>query len=143
MNQRLKDLIHELKEQRKIYSQADFAEIVGISKTQFSEMVTGKRKISERTIHKIVSSLPEINENWLLTGEGNMLKDEASSSNYSPAIAENHSTAVSGYKNVVNSDPTIMMLLEEIAAQRKLTENSQKALLTAQAQITELIKKLK
>lgn len=143
MNQRLKDVIDELKNQRKVYSYADCARIIGIEKAELSRMMSGKRPVSQRCVDNMLASFPTINEEWLLTGEGNMLKDNASSSDYSPAIAEDHSTAVSGYQNVVNSDPIIVRLLDEISAQRRLTENAQEALLNAQKQISELITKLK
>ena len=120
MNQRLKVLINELKRQRKILNQAELAQIAGISRTQFSELVTGKRKISDKAIHKIASSFPEINEKWLLTGEGEMLKNTS-------AVAESHSISIAGEeikenKINVNADETIAMLIAEVAAQRRLTE---------------------
>ena len=120
MNQRLKVLINELKRQRKILNQAELAQIAGISRTQFSELVTGKRKISDKAIHKIASSFSEINEKWLLTGEGEMLKNTS-------AVAESHSISIAGEeikenKINVNADETIAMLIAEVAAQRRLTE---------------------
>ena len=120
MNQRLKVLINELKRQRKILNQAELAQIAGINRTQFSELVTGKRKLSDKAIHKIASSFPEINEKWLLTGEGEMLKNTS-------AVAESHSISIAGEeikenKINVNADETIAMLIAEVAAQRRLTE---------------------
>lgn len=120
MNQRLKILIDDLKKSKKVYSQAEFAEIVGISRTQFSEIVTGKRKLSDKAIHKILSAIPEINKDWLLTGEGEMLKSHL-------AVSESHSISIAGEeikenKINVNADETIAMLVAEVAAQRKLTE---------------------
>lgn len=120
MNQRLKILIDDLKKSKKVYSQAEFAEIVGISRTQFSEIVTGKRKLSDKAIHKIVTAIPEINKDWLLTGEGEMLKSHI-------AIAESHSISIAGEEikenNInVNANETIAMLVSELSAQRKLTE---------------------
>ena len=120
MNQRLKILIDELKKRRDILSQAELAEIVGISRTQFSELVTGKRQISDKTIRKITAAIPELNEGWLRTGEGEMLKDTS-------AIAENHSVSIAGTeikenKINVNADETIASLIAEVAAQRRLTE---------------------
>lgn len=119
MNQRLKVLINELKRQRKIYSQADFADIVGIGQSQFSELVTGKRKLSERNIHKIASALPEINETWLLTGEGEMLKNSSSASDHSVSLAGDDIRENTIH---VNGDKTIEMLVAELSAQRRLTE---------------------
>lgn len=120
MNQRLRILITELRKRKKVYSQAEFAQIVGISRTQFSEIVTGKRKLSDKVIHKIIKALPEINEKWLRDGDGEMLKSNS-------ANAENHSISIAGEeikenKINVNTDETIAMLVAEVAAQRKLTE---------------------
>jgi plasmid maintenance system antidote protein VapI len=120
MNQRLKTLVAELRKHKKVYSQAEFAEIVGISRTQFSEIVTGKRKLSDKAIHRIITALPEINEDWLRNGAGEMLKSNS-------ANAENHSISIAGEeikenKINVNTDETIAMLVAEVAAQRKLTE---------------------
>ena len=120
MNQRLKILINELKKRRDILTQAELAEIVGISRTQFSELVTGKRQLSDKAIHKITQAIPELNENWLRTGEGEMLKDTS-------AVAENHSVSIAGTeikenKINVNADETIASLIAEVAAQRRLTE---------------------
>ena len=120
MNQRLKILIDELKKRRDILSQAELAEIVGISRTQFSELVTGKRHISDKAIHKITNAIPELNEDWLRTGEGEMLKNIS-------AVAENHSVSIAGTeikenKINVNADETIASLIAEVAAQRRLTE---------------------
>lgn len=143
MNQRVKELISVLKEQRKIYSQTDFANEVGIGVVQLSEMVSGKRKMSEYYINKILTRFPEINKKWLIAGEGDMMKNTESSQDNSPVLADNHSTAVTGYQNIVNSDPTIAKLIEKLAAQRRLTESAQEALLTALKQNTMLISKLK
>ena len=120
MNQRLRILITELRKRKKVYSQAEFAEIVGISRTQFSEIVTGKRKLSDKAIHKIITAIPDINVDWLRTGEGEMLKTQS-------ANAENHSISIAGEeikenKINVNTDETIAMLVAEVAAQRKVTE---------------------
>ena len=70
MNQRVKDVVKELKKQRKIHSQADFAQEVGIGAVQLSEIVSGKRKISEYYVNKILTRFPEINKDWLVSGDG-------------------------------------------------------------------------
>lgn len=120
MNQRLKVLIFELRKRKKVYSQAEFAEIVGISRTQFSEIVTGKRRLSDKAIHKIISAIPEISEEWLRTGEGEIFKSQTST-------AENGAVSITGEEikenNIqVNTDETIAKLIAEVAAQRRVTE---------------------
>ena len=119
MNPRLKLLISELKKQRIIYSQAEIAEKAGISTTQFSELVTGKRKLSERNIHKILKAFPEINENWMFTGEGEMMKKTSTATDHSVSIAGEE---IRENTIQVNADNTIAMLVAEVAAQRRVTE---------------------
>ena len=119
MNQRLNDLINELKKRRRILTQAELAEISGISRTQFSELVTGKRKLSDKAIHKIASSIPEINEEGLRNGEGEMLKNVASAENQAVALAADE---IKDNKISVNTDQTIALLVAELSAQRRLAE---------------------
>ena len=120
MNQRIKEAVKELKKSRKVHSQADFAKEVGIGAVQLSEIVSGKRKISEYYVNKILTRFPEINAEWLYDGVGEMLKSHS-------ANADNHSISIAGEeikenKINVNTDETIAMLVAEVAAQRKLTE---------------------
>ena len=120
MNQRIKEAVKELKKSRKVHSQADFAKEVGIGTVQLSEIVSGKRKISEYYVNKILTRFPEINAEWLYDGVGEMLKSHS-------ANAENHSISIAGEeikenKINVNTDETIAMLVAEVAAQRKVTE---------------------
>lgn len=123
MNQRLKEIVDELKNQRKVYSYADFARIVDIPRGDLSQMMSGKRKVSKRCVSNLLANFPEINEKWLNIGEGEMLVQPSYSQDNSPTVlADDHSTAIAGNKNVVNADQTIAMLVAEVAAQRRLTE---------------------
>ena len=120
MNQRVKETVKELKKFRKVHSQADFAKETGIGVVQLSEIVSGKRKVSEYYVNKILTRFPEINADWLRSGVGEMLKSNS-------ANAENHSISIAGEeikenKINVNTDETIAMLVAEVASQRKLTE---------------------
>lgn len=119
MNQRIKVLIEELKSQRKIYSQADFAKEVGIGVVQLSEIVSGKRKVSEYYINKILTRFPEINKEWLCSNKGEMLKNSASAQNHSVSIAGED---IKENRINVNTDDTIARLIAEVAAQRRVTE---------------------
>lgn len=109
--------------QRKVLSNGEFADKIGVGRSQLSEVISGKRKFSERYVLKLLATFPEISECWLRTGEGEMLKNPSYSQNVSPTVlADDHSTAIAGNKNVVNADQTIAMLVAEVAAQRRLTE---------------------
>lgn len=120
MNQRVRLVVNDLKERRKVYSDADCARLLGIEKADFSRMMSGKKPINQRFVDGLLTHFPEINEEWLLKGEGEMLKNASAS-------AENHSISIAGEeikenKISVNTDETIAMLVAEVAAQRKLTE---------------------
>ena len=120
MNQRIKLVVEELKEQRKIHSAADCARLIGLDKAELSKIMSGNRKASQRCVDNLLAKFPEINEQWLRTGDGEML-------NSASAIAENHSISIAGEEvkenNIrVNTDETIASLIAEVAAQRKLTE---------------------
>lgn len=119
MNQRVKLIVNELKKQRKIHSDADCARLIGIDKAELSKMMAGKRNISQRCINGILTAFPEINEEWLRTGQGEMLKNSASAGNNSMSIAGEE---IKGNKITVNNDNTIALLVAEMAAQRRLTE---------------------
>lgn len=92
-----------------IRSKRKFAEFLGIT-----EQTLGKW-YSRNTLNLdlLVSKFPDVDANWLLTGEGNMLKQSANiGGNAQGDGAMNHS----------NSNSIIEKFIEEISAQRKMTE---------------------
>jgi len=73
MNERLKIFIEHLKEHRIVHNYADFATQMSKGKSIISEMINGKRTISELFVQEIVNKYPQLNKEWLLFGEGSML----------------------------------------------------------------------
>lgn len=73
----------ELQEERKYrlsqygYSMNSFAYNVGIQPTNFGKMMSGTQKITDRTRRMIETRFPDLNFDWLLTGEGEMLREDA------------------------------------------------------------------
>lgn len=73
----------ELQEERKYrlsqygYSMNSFAYNVGIQPTNFGKMMSGTQKITDRTRRMIETRFPDLNFDWLLTGEGEMLRENA------------------------------------------------------------------
>ena len=117
----MKEVIIKLLDYSKL-NVKQFSEKLGMKRGQaIYDIMSGKtRRISEKLANQIISEFPEINRSWLLTGEGEMLKDTS-------AIAENHSVSIAGTEIKenrinVNADETIASLIAEVAAQRRLTE---------------------
>ena len=59
------------------YSMNSFAYNVGIQPTNFGKMMSGTQKITDRTRRMIEARFPDLNFDWLLTGEGEMLREDA------------------------------------------------------------------
>jgi plasmid maintenance system antidote protein VapI len=122
MNQRLRKIIDELKNARSVYTDADFARIVDVSRSELSQMLSGKRPVSKRLVSNLLTEFPTINEDWLMTGAGEMLDSSSPQAVTTTLSAEEGSTAFIGDNNKVNADQTIAMLVAEVAAQRRVTE---------------------
>ncbi|MCQ2299762.1 MAG: helix-turn-helix domain-containing protein [Bacteroidales bacterium] len=60
--------------------QQEVADTCGFNKSFVSELFSGKRTIGYETADKIVNAFPELNRQWLLTGEGEMLRATGSAS---------------------------------------------------------------
>lgn len=119
MNQRLREIINELKSTRRVYTDADFARIVNSTRSELSLMLSGKRPVSKRVVNELLTNFPEINEEWLRTGEGEMLKNVALAENHAVALAADE---IKDNKISVNTDQTIALLVAELSAQRRLAE---------------------
>lgn len=58
-----------------------FAEILGIERSNVSHIMSGRNKPSLTVVQKILKNFPDISSDWLLFGEGNMLKANATANN--------------------------------------------------------------
>lgn len=74
--QRIKELV-ELKAK----SKRDFASLIGMEQVTFNNYMIGKRGLSYEVIDAILDAFPEVSAEWLLRGEGEMLKGEDASIN--------------------------------------------------------------
>ena len=57
------------------FSHSDFAEEIGVQRSSISHLISGRNKPSLEFIQKILARFPEINTDWILTGNGDMLKN--------------------------------------------------------------------
>ena len=69
-------------------SQKKFAEIVGLSSGYVNAI---KNSIQPKTLHKIAMQFPDLNTGWLITGDGDMLKEIQQVGNYSSGVVINGS----------------------------------------------------
>lgn len=105
---------------------------LGLSNGTIGKSRKDGRDLSDRVIEQILNFYTDLNKVWLLTGEGEMLNKTI----HQEAKGDNN-TQVAGNGNNVNVTTT--SLLEELAAQRKLTEKAQEQLSKAQEQIDRLL----
>lgn len=71
--QRVKKVINWLVFMEYAKNERELAEKLGYTKSSFSQIVNGKVPLSERFVQKLASVDRNINEVWIMTGEGNML----------------------------------------------------------------------
>lgn len=96
-------------------SKAEFGRKVGVSNAFVSSI---KNSISPETLQKIKDVYPDLNVEWLLTGEGSMILGDVSGNNN--AIGHGASATHSDSCNIVDK------FLGELAEQRKLVSESQR-----------------
>jgi len=71
INNRIKDV-----RIAKYLNQTEFSVLIGVAKSTLSEIESGKTKPSTDVIIGITNTFNDINVDWLLTGKGEMLRDE-------------------------------------------------------------------
>lgn len=75
----MKERIKEIREVKHM-TQAELANILGLTRACISQMECGKQKITPRTIDQLCNNL-QVNREWLLKGRGLMFTDTPENSN--------------------------------------------------------------
>ncbi|MBQ8708178.1 MAG: helix-turn-helix transcriptional regulator [Succinivibrionaceae bacterium] len=57
-------------------TQDEFAKALGLSRSAWSEVENGRRKLQDRHIKLILSAFPSVSEEWLRDGKGEMFRKE-------------------------------------------------------------------
>ena len=82
MHDRIKNWI----ESKRIKS-SSFADKIGVNRATISHILSGRNKPSIDFLHKMISSFPDLNLNWIVSGEGFMyISDEGKESIQSKKI---------------------------------------------------------
>ncbi len=58
----------------KTLTPAKFADIIGVQRSGISHILSGRNKPSLDVLNKILVSFPDVSGDWLITGNGDMLK---------------------------------------------------------------------
>lgn len=80
-----------------------------------------KNSVGKRGLLDIQRKFPELNTDWLLTGEGEMLNDTSSYI----VNSDHHGTSVAGNGNNVNTTSALEKALESLMEQQRLTAKAQ------------------
>lgn len=97
-----------------------FQQECGLANGTLTQARSNKCSLSRKTIQKICNRYTELNNVWLVTGEGEMFKEQNNVKNVG-----NNSTAIAGSDINFNNSVLLDKALSEIAEQRKLVAQGQ------------------
>lgn len=110
-------------------NKSEFGRKVGVSNSYISAI---RKSIQPDKTEKIAAAFPDLNVAWLLTGDGEMLKDSVTNI----AQGDNATNIAGNGNNIRTNSSTIDKALDEIAEQRKLVAKAQAQVSVAQNQVT-------
>ncbi len=77
VTKRFLDTYDYLKDKGIIKSKRDFVQKIGVSPSIFTEISKKRTNVGIKVIQKTLQSFPQLNPDWLITGEGEMLRSGA------------------------------------------------------------------
>lgn len=86
--QRVSDVVKYLIYSKVALDKKDLSQKLGYNVSSFSQIINGRVPISDRFIENLVNLAPTVNEDWLRTGNGEMLKVPATLTVFSPTAEE-------------------------------------------------------
>lgn len=118
--ERLMSAFNYLKGTGKVHTQQDIADKMEINKSSLSKATNGDDKyLTDSFLKRFNYSFGNLfNERWLISGDGEMLNQVSQQ-----IVNGDNNTAVSGNGNTVNTITDA--LLNELVAQRRMTEKAQ------------------
>lgn len=114
--------------------QNKFAQNVGLSSGFVNNLGEG---INLKSLQKILTTYPELNERWLLTGEGNMIREATQIAKGDGSINSNINGIVEG--NVIISHNDFSNMLEVQKGNLEIQKELNERLKTSQEQVNILL----
>lgn len=84
INNRIKSILEESQ-----LTPADFAAAIGISRSNLTHLLSGRNQPSFSLLEKLLKAFPQVRTEWLVTGLGDMLRDEEDFVQTVEAISQN------------------------------------------------------
>jgi transcriptional regulator with XRE-family HTH domain len=106
---RLKQLLKHLE-----ITQKGFSNRTGIPSNYVSHLLIGHRNLTEKMSVKIVKAYPKLNREWLLWGEGEMIKGEGVTANAVYQAQESEAETVQEIETVYGPLQGLKTLLENL-----------------------------
>lgn len=129
-NQTVKDRVYKFCEHKNMPIK-QFEALCGMSNGYISSMRKG---FGTDKLSNVLTAFPELNRDWLLYGEGEMLKGQGGSVSISNVNGDNIGC---GHDNTINNnDLTIRALIDQIKVKDGQISKSQDQISMQQAQIT-------
>lgn len=121
-------------------NQRDLGRMLGYTnESSFSQIINEKVERPKEFTTKLKSVFPNLNLDWIDTGNGEMLLTSPQTATGSHIQQFDHSpNSGNNSNNVTVTDSIINKALDEIAAQRRVTEKTQSLLQEAQSTIREI-----
>ena len=110
----------------------EFEKSINVSYGYFYHLT--KNGVSHDKVKNIISKYPDLNIDWLIYGEGEMLKSQVQNVNGHHNAATMNGDITQNYGGDIN-----MMLVNEISEHRRIINKSQEQIDKSQEQIDELI----
>lgn len=135
----IKERLLQFIEAQKI-SRSSFERAAGLSYGYIAAMRKG---LGAEKLDNVLRAFPNLNRDWLLYGEGEMIKSNSPTNTSATIIGEsiqhfdNSPNSGNNSNNTCTTD-TLNKALDEIAAQRRVTEQTQSLLQEAQTTIREM-----
>lgn len=92
---------------RKHLTQVSFSELLSVGRLTVSNWITGKTSPSYDLLFEIMKIFPEIDGNWLLIGEGNMVHKQETVDTVNDSLL-NYNSANTAWNEVIKAKDSII-----------------------------------